>query len=69
MEFTPDLGRISFTTGVCYLAAEGSMLRLNVLARNEMELVQLEDVVARHLERFAFREPLAIQWVRTGAER
>ncbi|MBQ1541899.1 DUF2218 domain-containing protein [Caulobacter sp. CCUG 60055] len=69
VEFTPDLGRISFPTGVCYLAAEGSMLRLNVLARNEMELVQLEDVVARHLERFAFREPLAIQWVRTGAER
>lgn len=66
VEFTPEVGRISFPYGVCHLAAEGPVLKLNIQAQTEPELGQLEDVVARHLERFAFREPLAIQWVRTG---
>jgi hypothetical protein len=29
---------------------------------DDAQLVQLQDVVARHLLRFAFREPMQIEW-------
>jgi len=37
-------------------------LTLRVGAEDAVQLAQLEDVVARHLERFAFRAPVAIEW-------
>ena len=35
---------------------------MTVEASDPEALAQLQDVVARHLERFAFREELAIDW-------
>ena len=60
-------GRIDFPTGVCTLDA-GAMpdtLLMRATAPDEASLLKLEDVVGRHLERFAFREPLAVHWVRS----
>ncbi len=64
-------GRIEFAGGVCELdAPEGSeALHLRVTAREPGELASLEDVVTRHLVRFAFREPLAVEWTAVGTGR
>lgn len=61
-------GRIEFPLGRCELdATVAETLLLRVLAGDEAALAQLEDVVGRHLERFAFREKPEIRWTRTAA--
>jgi hypothetical protein len=57
-------GRIEFTAGVCTLAAEADALVLRVDAADDAAVATVEDVVARHLLRFAFREPPEIVWTR-----
>ena len=46
---------------VIFRAAEG-VLTLSVEAADAPALTQLQDVVARHLLRFAFREDVRIDW-------
>ncbi len=55
-------GRIDFPSGVCTLATETGALVMRVEAADEAALENLQDVVARHLLRFAFREPPEIIW-------
>jgi hypothetical protein len=55
-------GRISFSTGMCELAAADGVLRLACTAPEAEKLPQLQDVVARHLVRFAFREEMQVEW-------
>ncbi|MDE2362458.1 MAG: DUF2218 domain-containing protein [Hyphomicrobiales bacterium] len=59
-----DKGKIEFTIGDCDLAAEPSTLHITASATSAENLPQLEDVIARHLLRFAFREELKIEWKR-----
>jgi uncharacterized protein len=59
-----DHGRIEFAGGVCGLAAQGELLVLTVTAADEAALARLEDVVGRHLTRFAFREMPELEWAR-----
>jgi hypothetical protein len=62
--FDADSGRIEFSIGICELAAVKDALVLHVTAANEAELGEMEDVVARHLVRFAFRDELVVNWQR-----
>ncbi len=62
--FEDGAGEIVFTAGTCRLGAEGETLTLTIEAATAEALAQLEDVVARHLLRFAFREEMAVDWVR-----
>lgn len=55
-------GLIPFSIGDCRVETEGERLTMTLSAPSEAEMVQLEDVVARHLVRFAFREELVIDW-------
>ncbi|HTW26657.1 MAG TPA: DUF2218 domain-containing protein [Acetobacteraceae bacterium] len=57
-----DRGDIAFPAGTCTLAAEDETLVLRVTAADAAALAQVEDVVARHLLRFAFRDPPDIRW-------
>ena len=59
-------GRIEFSVGLCELDADEAqgMLTMRVRAATEADLDRLEDVVARHLVRFAFRETLELTWSR-----
>ena len=57
-----NAGRISFARGECRLTAAGDMLTLTVETGDPAALEPLQDVVARHLLRFAFREELAVEW-------
>ena len=61
---TAGRGRIEFATGVCLLEAQDGTLLLRIEAAEEPALTQLEQVVARHLERFAFRDKPKIGWTR-----
>ncbi len=56
------VGRIVFTIGNCRLQAEDGTLILAVEAADDAQLLQLQDVVGRHLLRFAFREDMQINW-------
>jgi len=58
-------GRIGFPMGDCQLLAQHGTLRLSLQASDEPRLMQLQDVIARHLLRFAFREELRIAWITT----
>jgi hypothetical protein len=62
-------GQIVFDAGVCNVAAEETGLRMRVSAEDETSLNQVQDVVIRHLQRFAFRDlteeaAAAITWKR-----
>lgn len=61
-----DHGRIEFPAGVCLLDADAEALVMRVTAGDEAALARLEDVVARHLQRFAFRDTPEVSWVRTA---
>ena len=59
-----DKGRIEFSIGDCDLTADDAHLNIVATATSIETLPQLEDVIARHLLRFAFREELKIDWQR-----
>ncbi len=59
-------GRIEFPDGACTLEAEAETLVLRVTATDEAALARLEDIVARHMLRFAFREKPEVQWMRAS---
>ncbi len=58
-------GKIEFPAGICELEASGDVLVLRASAADAPSLGQVEDVVARHLERFAFRDKPEITWNRS----
>ena len=63
--FAGNRGRIRFTAGLCELNAEDAgALAITVSTADPNQLSTLEDVIDRHLRRFAFKEELAIQWTR-----
>jgi hypothetical protein len=55
-------GHIAFNIGDCRLRADDGRLILSLEAPDDTRLLQLQDVVARHLLRFAFRETMEIVW-------
>jgi hypothetical protein len=55
-------GQIAFDLGRCELEARPELLVVAVSAADASALTRIEDVVARHLQRFAFREPLQVAW-------
>ncbi|QRM57651.1 DUF2218 domain-containing protein [Sinorhizobium sp. BG8] len=62
VSFDPNSGSISFTVGTCRLEASNDLLTISLESADDEQMVQLQDVVVRHLVRFAFREELHIDW-------
>jgi hypothetical protein len=62
VSFTPLNGRIELPLGVCILDADEDGLGL-VLDTTSDQLTRMEDVVADHIKRFAFKEELRFDWV------
>jgi uncharacterized protein len=60
--FDPHSGQIVYSIGDCRLVAGEAVLTLLVMSQDAGRLEQLQDVVARHLLRFAFREDMKIDW-------
>ncbi len=57
-------GSIAFSVGLCELSAGTESLTMHLSAADAGALEALQDVVARHLKRFAFREEMEIAWRR-----
>jgi len=55
-------GQVNFSAGLCRLSADEDTLTLEVGAETGENIATLQDVVERHLVRFAFREELAMAW-------
>jgi hypothetical protein len=55
-------GRVNFGKGGCSLAADEGALYLTLSAETPEDVTMLQDVVARHLVRFAFREAFELAW-------
>jgi hypothetical protein len=60
--FDERSGRITFSIGECRLHADEATIRLSLSAPDAHRMGELQDVVARHLLRFAFRDPPKIEW-------
>ena len=60
--FDETAGSIAFSAGICRLQAEDETLRISLEPVDKADLDRLQDVVVRHLIRFAFREELEIAW-------
>jgi hypothetical protein len=53
---------VRLDVGYCTLTAAPDALVLHAVAEGDEGLARVQDVVARHLERFAAREGLRVQW-------
>ena len=63
-DFTPEQGRINLGETALHLTAAPDALTLTLTTGETATLDRMEAVVADHLKRFAFREELAVEWVR-----
>jgi len=55
---------LSIGNGQGFLSTEDGALLLRATAPDAESLSRVEDVLARHLERFAAREGLKVKWIR-----
>ncbi len=62
VSFDETQGHIQFGIGSAELAAEGNGLRLIARAQSAEVRPELEQVIARHFERFAWQEALTLEW-------
>ena len=61
-EFTLLSSKIALPLGEARLSANDTELVIEVTAHKSEDLTVLQDVVQRHIERFAFKESLAFVW-------
>lgn len=59
---SPDAGTVEFPAAVCELDSAPGMLVITVQADDTEALRRAQDVIGRHLERFAAREDLRVHW-------
>jgi uncharacterized protein len=64
VKFDPDKGDIDFGGTGCRLRVTAAGLRIEVEAPETCELIELEQVVADHLQRMTKGEQLEISWRR-----
>jgi len=62
--FDRHAGEITFSIGICRVNADADTLTLALTAPDDDQIAQLEQIIARHLLRFAFREDMQIDWRR-----
>ncbi|MDT1986844.1 MAG: DUF2218 domain-containing protein [Planktomarina sp.] len=62
VEFNEEKGCIQFDFGKTDLIARPEELSITVKSESDENLARLRRVVGSHLERFAFREKLVMEW-------
>lgn len=63
-QYDASTGSIDLPMGRCELRAEAGHLTISTQAQNPEDAERLNDVIASHLARFAFREEPEITWSR-----
>jgi uncharacterized protein len=61
-EFDDQRARVQFAMGVCEMRADRQTLIFQAQAADTAALDQVQQIVGGHLERFAFREQLKVNW-------
>jgi hypothetical protein len=64
VEFDATRGRVAFPTSAVTFAATPDALTMTLISPDAATLDRMEGVVVDHLNRFAFREELKVEWVR-----
>jgi len=63
VSFDDEKGEVKFPTAFCAMTVESDALLVRLSVDDAAETERMQDVVARHLDRFAFREaPLSFDW-------
>ena len=63
VEFSETRGQVRFPSAVATMEASADALRVTVETEDGKAAERLKEVVANHLDRFAFREaPLPFEW-------
>lgn len=63
VELDGDAGKVTFPSAVTTMSADGEGIVIEITGENRDDVERLTDVVARHIDRFAFREaPLTYDW-------
>ena len=66
VEFSETKGQVRFPSAVATMEASADALFVTIETDDEESVARLKDVVANHLDRFAFREaPLPFEWSAT----
>ncbi|WP_346911626.1 DUF2218 domain-containing protein [uncultured Roseibium sp.] len=60
--FTPKAGEVEFPFGHCTMTADDGQLSIRCKTQNPDNVPVLKGVIDSHLERFAWREELKLQW-------
>lgn len=64
VELEGDTGKVTFDGVVATMAADSQVIQVTLEGSDREQLDRLKEVVAQHLDRFAFREgPLTYDWV------
>jgi hypothetical protein len=65
VEFNADAGSVKFPGGsIATMVAKDATLEVTVDVPEGEDIARMQEVVAKHLDRFAFREaPLTFEWV------
>lgn len=63
VELDGDTGKVTFPSGVATMEADGEGIAVSITGESRDDVERLTDVVAKHIDRFAFREaPLVYEW-------
>ncbi len=65
VRFDDTSGEVPLPSGPCRLKAEPDRLEIELETADPAQLDRMEQVVAEHLQRFAFREPFEVVWTRS----
>ena len=58
-----DTGVVTFDAAIATMRADATSIEVSIRGEDREAIERLKDVVARHLDRFAFREaPLTFDW-------
>ena len=70
VEFSKTRGKVRFPSAVATMEASADALLVTIETDDKESVEQLKQVVANHLDRFAFREaPLPFEWSATEDRR
>lgn len=61
-EYTPTTGLATFPSGTCRMAATPAQLTFDITADSFESVEKIKGVLIRHLEKFAYKEKLVIEW-------
>ncbi|MEN3974159.1 DUF2218 domain-containing protein [Emcibacter sp. SYSU 3D8] len=62
VEFSKTAGRMEFEGNTCLLEADQKALTISIQAADADINRRLQDVIVRHLDRFAFRDRPEVRW-------